>query len=235
MRVVLATAVVFLLWLSCSQVQPTGFRPWASFGWAQDKPAAEAAGLNVMAVVSSGHGFSERSPRAAGLSVDPELAEGSRAVRAQEKEGALAPEVPRRSEVELERAVRAQPDDWALHVELIEVSAAANHLPERARWYQAWLAEDRDDAPTNPKRQAMLHAALGTVHWRSGDLRNARLEYRQAARLDAGNPAYTEALETLDGQLGWQPRDTLLFLLFFLIIVAYVALRRRRWAKALRG
>ncbi|MGH9787619.1 MAG: hypothetical protein ACRD4U_02810 [Candidatus Acidiferrales bacterium] len=140
-----------------------------------------------------------------------------------------------RSEADLEAAARAQPDNWALHVELVEASAAANHLPERARWYQAWLAKDRDDAPANPKRQAMLHAALGTVHWRSGDLRNARLEYRQAARLDPGNPTYTEALETLEAQLGWKPRDTLLFLLFFLIIVAYVALRRRRWAKALRG
>jgi len=140
-----------------------------------------------------------------------------------------------RNEADLEAAVRAQPDDWGLHVELIEASAAANRLPERARWYQAWLAEDRDDAPTNPKRQALLHAALGTVHWRGGDLRSARVEYRQAVRLDPGNAAYTEALETLDAQLGWQPRDTLLFLLFFLIIVAYVALRRRRWSKALRG
>ena len=140
-----------------------------------------------------------------------------------------------RNEADLEAAVRAQPDDWGLHVELIEASAAANRLPERARWYQAWLAEDRDDAPANPKRQAMLHAALGTVHWRGGDLRNARLEYRQAVRLDPGNQTYTEAQETLDAQLGWKPRDTLLFLLFFLIIVAYVALRRRRWSKALRG
>jgi len=139
------------------------------------------------------------------------------------------------SEAELERAVHAQPDDWALHVALIEASAAANRLPERARWYQTWLAEDRDDAPANPKRQALLHAALGTVHWRNGDLRNARVEYRQAVRLDSNNTAYTEALETLDAQLGWKPRDTLLFLLFFLIIVAYVALRRRRWSKALRG
>jgi tetratricopeptide (TPR) repeat protein len=154
---------------------------------------------------------------------------------AQERERALTPDVEQRSEAELERAVRAQPDDWALHVELIEASAAANHLPERARWYERWLAEDRDDAPAHAKRQAMLHAALGTVHWRSGDLRNARLEYRQAARLHPGDPAYTEALETLDAQLGWQPRDTLLLLLFFLIIVAYVALRRRRWTKALRG
>ncbi|MGH8632372.1 MAG: tetratricopeptide repeat protein [Burkholderiales bacterium] len=183
--------MVFLLGLSWTHVQPTGFRPWASSGWAPDKPAAEVAGLN---------------------------GEGNA-----------------RGEEELERAVRAQPDDWALHVELIEVSAAANRLPERTRWYQAWLAEDRDDAPANPKRQAMLHAALGTVHWRGGDLRSARLEYRQAVRLDPGNPAYTEALETLDAQLGWQPRDTLLLLLFFLIIVAYVALRRRRWSKALRG
>ncbi len=139
------------------------------------------------------------------------------------------------NEAELERAVRAQPDDWPLHVELVEASAAANHLPERQRWYRAWLAEDRDDAPANAKRQAMLHAALGTVHWRSGDLRNARLEYRQAVRLDPGNPAFTEAQETLDAQLGWRPRDSLLLLLFFLIIVAYVALRRRRWSKALRG
>jgi tetratricopeptide (TPR) repeat protein len=177
-------------------------------------PAAGAAALGEANGASSGHGF-------------------GRAVMAQERGGASAPEVPRRSEAELERAVRAQPDDWALHVELIEASAAANHLPERERWYQAWLGEDR--AAANPKRQAVLHAALGTAHWRNGDLRNARLEYKQAVRLDSSNTAYTEALDTLDAQLGWRPRDTLLLLLFFLIIVAYVALRRRRWAKALRG
>ncbi|MCI0402090.1 MAG: hypothetical protein L0212_01020, partial [Acidobacteria bacterium] len=121
MRIAVATAVVFLFVFVFHHVQPTGVRPWMSLGWTQDKPAAEAAGLNMMTMVSSGHGF-------------------SRAVSAQEKEGASAPEVSPRSEAELERAVRAQPDDWALHVELIEASAAANHLSERQRWYQAWLA-----------------------------------------------------------------------------------------------
>ncbi len=138
------------------------------------------------------------------------------------------------SEAGLEQAVRAQPEDWELHVELIEASAAAGHLPERTRWYEAWMAAEQDTAPATSRRRAILNAALGTCYWRSGDLRGARAEYRQAVRLDPENPAFTEALRTLEAQTGWQLRDTLIVLLFILLIVAYVALRRRRWMRVLR-
>ena len=190
MRVIAVTLVVFLLPFGGSSVQPTGFRPWAFFGWVQHKPAAEAAGLNAESVG--------------------------------------------RNEAELEQTVRAQPDDWALHVELIEASAAAGHLPERTRWYEAWLTAEHNAGSSGPRRQATLHAALGTCYWRSGDLRAARSEYRQAVRLDPGNHAFTEARRTLEAQTGWQLRDTLIALLLVLFIVAYVALRRRRWMRALR-
>jgi len=131
--------------------------------------------------------------------------------------------------------VRTQPEDWKLHIELIEASAAAGHLPERTRWYEAWTAAEQDAAPATARRRAILSAALGTCYWRSGDLRAARAEYRQAVRLDPENPAFTEALRTLEAQTGWQLRDTLIVLLFVLLIVAYVALRRRRWMRVLRG
>ncbi len=137
-----------------------------------------------------------------------------------------------RGEAELEQAVRAQPENWELHVELIEASAAAGHLPERTRWYEAWVGEEQG---ATAGRRAILSAALGTCYWRSGDLRAARAEYRQAVRLDPENPAFTEALRTLEAQTGWQLRDTLIVLLFILLIVAYVALRRRRWMRVLRG
>ncbi len=148
--------------------------------------------------------------------------------------GAEGDEVHPRGEAELENAVRAQPENWELHVELIEASAAAGHLPERTRWYEAWLTAEPNAGSSSPARQATLRAALGTCYWRSGDLRGARSEYRQAVRLDADNRAFTEALRTLEAQTGWQLRDTLIVLLFVLLIVAYVALRRRRWMRVLR-
>ena len=136
-------------------------------------------------------------------------------------------------ESELESAVRAQPENWELHVELIEASAAAGHLPERTRWYEAWAAAERDSGSS--RRLATLHAALGTCYWRAGNLRGARAEYRQAVRFEPENPAFTEALRTLEAQTGWQLRDTLIVLLFVLLVVAYVALRRQRWMRVLRG
>ena len=137
-----------------------------------------------------------------------------------------------RGEAELEQAVRAQPESWELHVELIEASAAAGHLPERTRWYEAWRAEEQ---ASSVHRRAILSAALGTCYWRAGNLRGARAEYRQAVRLHPENPAFTEALRTLEAQTSWQLRDTLIVLLFVLLVVAYVALRRRRWMRVLRG
>ncbi|MBI2956333.1 MAG: 5'-nucleotidase C-terminal domain-containing protein [Acidobacteria bacterium] len=145
------------------------------------------------------------------------------------------PPVAVRSEAELERAVRARPDEWALHVELVEASAAAGRLPERAQWYKQWLGEQPDYAPADPARQAMLHAALGSVHWRAGNLREARSEYRQAVRLEASSRAYTEALSTLEAEAGWQGRDTLIVVLLLLAIVGYVGLRHPRWVRARRG
>lgn len=137
-----------------------------------------------------------------------------------------------RSEAELEQAVRAQPESWELHVELIEASAAAGHLPGRTRWYEAWAAEEQG---ASARRRATLSAALGTCYWRAGDLRGARAEYRQAVRLEPENPAFTEALRSVEAQAGWQLRDSLIVLLFVLLIVAYVGLRRRRWMRVLRG
>ncbi len=158
----------------------------------------------------------------------------SRADELQPQTPALAAEGNARSEAELEQLVRAQPEKWELHVELIEASAAGR-LPERTRWYQAWLTAEQSAAPANSRRRAAVHAALGTCYWRAGDLRGARSEYRQAVRLEPENRAFTEALRTLEAQTGWHLRDTLIVLLFVLLIVAYVALRRRRWMRVLRG
>src|SRR5574341_361820 len=93
--------------------------------------------------VTGGHGF-----------LVPSEVEGSRADQAQSPRPALAAEGSPKSEAALENAVRAEPEDWGRHVELIEASAATGHLPERARWYEAWLTAEPDTGSSSPGRQA---------------------------------------------------------------------------------